>query len=154
MSPQPARPRRGLARIFGTLHTFFYRRGIGRRFQGAPAILLTTTGRKSGRPVTTPLLAQRDGDAFIVIASWGGADQHPSWWLNLLTNPAALVQDGDQEIRVRAGEVTDPTEKARLWRKMTAVYPGYDGYTRKTRRVIPLALLRPVQQDGRALSSG
>jgi deazaflavin-dependent oxidoreductase (nitroreductase family) len=114
-----------------------------------PAILLTTTGRKSGRPITTPLVAQRDGDALIVIASWGGADQHPSWWLNLLGNPVALVQDGEQKIQVRAVEVTDSAEKDRLWKKMTAVYPGYDGYTRKTKRVIPLALLRPINQDGR-----
>jgi deazaflavin-dependent oxidoreductase (nitroreductase family) len=112
-------------------------------------ILLTTTGRKSGKAITTPLNAQRDGDAFIVIASMGGADEHPSWWLNLLANPAALVRDGDQEIRVRAGEVTDSTEKTRLWKKMTDAYPAYDAYTRKTKRVIPLALLRPVQQNGR-----
>lgn len=157
MHAQPAPPRRRrppLARRLAAFHAFLYRRGIGRRFGRLPAILLITTGRKSGKPITTPLAAERDGDAFIVIASAGGAESHPSWWLNLLANPVARVQDGNQVIQVRAVEVTDSAEKDRLWKKMTALYRGYDGYTRKTTRVIPLALLRPMQPDGRPPGSG
>lgn len=138
------RLQRLLARAFRVLHVSLYRRGVGRRFLGAPAILLTTTGRRSGRAISTPLISVRDGDSFVVIASNGGADRHPVWWLNLLANPEATVEAGSETIRVRAQEVRDPAERERLWRKMTQVYSGYDGYTRRTARVIPLALLRPV----------
>jgi proline iminopeptidase len=89
-------------------------------------------------------MSVRDPEGFIVIASAGGADWHPGWWLNLKANPQALVQAGDEKIPVRAVEVTDPADRDRLWKKMTAVYKGYDGYTRKTNRLIPLALLKPV----------
>jgi F420H(2)-dependent quinone reductase len=133
-----------MMRSFNRLHNALYRRGLARRFPVGPAILLTTTGRKSGRPVTNPLMSVRDTEGFIVIGSAGGADWHPSWWLNLMANPDAVVQSGDERIRVRAVEVTDPQEKSRLWKKMTDVYKGYDGYTRKTKRVLPLGVLKPV----------
>jgi deazaflavin-dependent oxidoreductase (nitroreductase family) len=138
------RIRRLMNRGFRVLHAFLYRRGLARRFLGAPAVLVTTTGRKSGRAITTPLISVRDGASFVVIASNGGADRHPVWWLNLLSNPEAIVEAGSERIRVRAEEVSDPNERDRLWRKMAEVYPGYDGYTRKTKRIIPLALLRPI----------
>jgi len=120
-----------------------YRRGLARRLRGIPIILLTTTGRKSGRAITSPLVSVRDGDAFIIIASAGGANQHPSWWLNLVANPEAVVQADDATIKVRMEEVTDPVDKDRLWMRMAGVFPGYNGYQRKTARIIPLALLRP-----------
>ena len=111
----------------------------------AKVVLLTTTGRKSGKRITSPLNAGRDGDNFIVIASAGGADWHPSWWLNLKANPNAALQLDNQTIPVRMEEITEPTEKERLWKKMTETYPGYDNYIKKTSRVIPLAILRPVR---------
>jgi deazaflavin-dependent oxidoreductase (nitroreductase family) len=111
----------------------------------APVILVTTTGRKTGRLITTPLCSVREGDAFIVIASNGGRDWHPSWWLNLLSNPEATVEFASGRVRVRMEEVTDRAEKDRLWKKMTAVYAGYDGYTKKTSREVPLALLKVVR---------
>ena len=131
-------------RTFNGFHVFLYRRGIGRHFPAGTIVLLTTTGRKSGRPVTNPLMSVRDPEGFIVIASAGGADWHPSWWLNLQANPQAVVEDGNQKIPVRAVEVAEPAAKDRLWKKMTAVYKGYDGYTTKTSRQIPLALLKPL----------
>jgi F420H(2)-dependent quinone reductase len=141
---RPGRLQRWMWRSFSAIHVFLYRRGLGRHVPAEPTILLTSTGRKSGRPVTNPLLSIRDPEGFIVIASVGGADWHPSWWLNLKANPEAVVQSGDERIKVRAVEVTEPEAKDRLWKKMTAVYQGYDAYARKTQRVIPLALLKPV----------
>jgi deazaflavin-dependent oxidoreductase (nitroreductase family) len=141
---RPGAIARRMMRTFNGLHVFLYRRGIGRHFPAGPVVLLTTTGRKSGRPITSPIMSVRDPEGFIVIASAGGADWHPSWWLNLKANPRAVVEDGNQKIPVRAVEVTEPAAKDRLWKKMTAVYKGYDGYTRKTDRVIPLGLLKPV----------
>jgi deazaflavin-dependent oxidoreductase (nitroreductase family) len=90
------------------------------------------------------LNAGRDGENFIVIASAGGADWDPSWWLNLKANPNATVQLDNQTIPVRMEEIIDPAEKQRLWKKMTETYAGYDNYIKKTSRVIPLGILRPL----------
>ena len=111
---------------------------------GAPVLLLNTTGRKSGKRRTTPLVYATDGDDFILIASNGGAPRHHAWYLNLKAHPEATVEIGDREVLVRAEEVTDPEEKARLWQKMVEIYPGYDNYQRKTDREIPLLVLHPL----------
>jgi deazaflavin-dependent oxidoreductase (nitroreductase family) len=132
-------------RTVNQAHVALYRRGLARRMGKAKVVLLTTTGRKSGKRITSPLNAGRDGENFIVIASAGGADWHPSWWLNLKANPNATVQLDNETIPVRMEEITDPIEKQRLWKKMTETYPGYDNYTKKTSRVIPLGILRPVR---------
>ena len=149
-APRPNRLQRLIWRSVSGLHVFMYRRGLGRRFRATPTILLTTIGRKSGRATTTPLMSIRDPEGFVVIASAGGADWHPGWWLNLKARPQAIVQSGDEKITVHAVEVTEPEAKDRLWRKMTAVFSGYDGYKRKTQRVIPLALLKPVPKTSGA----
>ena len=110
---------------------------------GAPVLLLNTTGRKSGQRRTTPLLYLRDGEDFVVVASYGGAPRHPAWFLNLKANPETMAELGDREVRVRAEEA-NPEEKARLWPRLVEMYSGYEGYQSKTDREIPVVVLHPV----------
>ena len=133
-----------LAKVITRTHVALYRATggrIGGRFRGGSALLLTVTGRKSGRRRTTPLLYIRDGDAFVVAASNGGMDWEPAWWLNLKANPAAEVQVGPEVVRVRA-EPADPTERARLWPLMNRMFAGYDKYQQRVTREIALVKLR------------
>jgi deazaflavin-dependent oxidoreductase (nitroreductase family) len=126
------------------VHSFFYRRGMGRTAGPLPQVLLTTTGRKSGKPRTVALGALPQGDGWIVIGSFAGADVDPSWWLNLEANPQATLQVNDRVIDVRMQPITDEAEYARIWKEIVARAPNYAGYVRKTRRKIPLGRLRPV----------
>jgi deazaflavin-dependent oxidoreductase (nitroreductase family) len=128
------------------LHSFVYRATsgkIGGRMLGSPVLLLITTGRKSGRERTVPLLYLRDGENLVIVGSNGGAATHPDWWLNLRANPEAIVEVGDQKLRVRAKKA-DPEEKERLWPKLVAMYPSYEDYRRRTDREIPVVLLKPA----------
>jgi F420H(2)-dependent quinone reductase len=134
-----------MGRALNKTHSSVYRRSDGRVWGtmfGGPVLLLNTTGRKSGQRRTNPLLYVRDGEDFVVIASYGGAPKHPAWYLNLMATPDATVEVGDREFRVRAEEV-DGEEKARLWQKMVEMYPTYDSYQKKTDREIPLLVLHP-----------
>jgi len=133
----------GLSRLFMAAHTQVFRRTggkIGGQFRGAEMMLLTTTGRKSGEPRTTPLMCIRDGERFLAIASYGGDDRDPQWFKNLQARPEATVQVGGETIPVRASVAT-PEEKKALWPKAVAAYKGYDGYQRKTSRDIPVVIL-------------
>jgi deazaflavin-dependent oxidoreductase (nitroreductase family) len=106
---------------------------------------LTTTGRKSGRPHTVLLTSPvRDGDAIVVVASRGGADHHPAWFLNLRDAPDVEVAVGGKPKRPMRARVADPDERARLWPQVVAKYKGYGNYQAKTDREIPLVLLEPV----------
>jgi deazaflavin-dependent oxidoreductase (nitroreductase family) len=116
---------------------------LGGKMGKAPVLLLTTTGRKSGQPRTSPLFFQPDGDRLVIIASNGGSSRHPSWYLNLLANPDVTVELEGQSRQMRVRTASDD-ERARLWPAMQAVYKGYDGYQRKTERHIPLVILEPV----------
>jgi deazaflavin-dependent oxidoreductase (nitroreductase family) len=116
---------------------------LGGRAGKAPMLLLTVTGRKSGRPRTTPLVYLPDGDRRILIASFGGDDRHPQWYLNLQANPEATVQIGAETHRVRAATAT-AEEKAELWPRIVQIWPGYEGYQRKTERDIPVVILTPA----------
>jgi deazaflavin-dependent oxidoreductase (nitroreductase family) len=107
-----------------------------------PVLLLTTVGRKSGRPRTQPLAYTRARDGYAVIASKGGAAHHPLWYLNLQANPVAEVTVGRETQRVRARDA-DGDERERLWRQLADVYPGYDRYAQKTSRRIPVVVLEP-----------
>ena len=109
-----------------------------------PQILLTTTGRKTGKPHTVPLGAVREGDGWAVIASFNGADVHPNWWLNLVAHPEATIQVGDQSINVRMQEITNPEDRERIWNTAVSLVKRYANYAKKTGRVIPLGLLRPI----------
>jgi deazaflavin-dependent oxidoreductase (nitroreductase family) len=116
---------------------------VGYMWNGVPTLLLTTTGRKSGAPRTTPLIHGRDGDDYLVIASTGGAPQHPNWYRNLLADPSAHIQVQARHIDVTARTV-DEDEKARLWKIMTDLWPNYDVYQSRTDRVIPVVVLSPA----------
>jgi len=107
----------------------------------APMLLLTATGRKSGKPRTTPLLYVEDGDGFAVVASFGGAPEHPSWYRNLEKDPEVTLQIENRVISVTASTAT-PEEKKRLWPRLIAIYPDYDTYQQETTRDIPVVLLR------------
>lgn len=137
---------RRAVRAFTATNTALYRRTGGRvggRLGVVPLLLLTVTGRKSGREHTAPLGYATDGDALIVAASSGGAPKHPVWWLNLQASGTATVQVGREMFAVRAEEITEPAERERLWAKLVAVYPGYADYARATTRRIPVIALRP-----------
>ncbi len=147
-STAPAKRPRGMGRtmlrVGGTIHRFMYRRGLARKMGQMQQVLLTTTGRKSGKPHTVPLGAIREGDGWVVIASFGGADVDPSWWLNMKANPDVTVQVNDQVIKARMQEITDPADRERIWNTVVSTMKGYANYPKKTSRVIPLGLLRPV----------
>jgi deazaflavin-dependent oxidoreductase (nitroreductase family) len=133
-------------RILGGLHTGVYRltgNKIGGQVGKMPILLLTTTGRKSGKARTQPLAYTRVGEGYAVIASKGGADQHPFWYLNLRANPLAEVTVGGETRKVRARDA-EGEERDRLWNQMTDVYPGYDRYAQKTSRRIPVIVLEPT----------
>jgi deazaflavin-dependent oxidoreductase (nitroreductase family) len=120
-----------------------YRRSggkVGGTMFGAPLLLLTTVGRKSGRSWTVPVMYQTDGDRWVIIASNGGKPTQPAWWLNLRSQPEASVQIGRETYPVTAVEAAGE-ERERLWRRMADMYKGYDGYARKTTRRIPVVLL-------------
>ena len=128
------------------LHSFVYRATNGRvggRIVGGPVLLLTTTGRKSGRERTVPLLYLEDGEDMIIVGSNGGTATHPAWWLNLTANPEAAVEVGGRRVRVRAEEAS-PGEKERLWPRLVKMYRGYEGYRRRTDREIPVVILRLI----------
>ena len=143
-------PARLALKLGSGAHAGVYRATGGKlfgRIGKSPILLLNTVGRKSGRKRTSPLLYVMDGEDFVIIASKGGAPTHPAWYLNLKANPDATVEVGDREVRVKAQEV-DSEEKVRLWQKMVEMYSAYDDYQSKTKREIPLLLLRPVEGGG------
>jgi len=103
-------------------------------------LLLTTTGRRTGRKRTTPVLYVKDGNRLAIVASNGGRDQSPSWWTNLRFNPLGEVQIKGERWPVKAERARD-LEKSRLWPLLAKMYPAYDDYQRKTRREIPVVIL-------------
>ncbi|WP_030171647.1 nitroreductase family deazaflavin-dependent oxidoreductase [Spirillospora albida] len=129
--------------LFGKEHVERYRATGGREghdWQGTTTLLLTTKGRRTGEPRTTPLIYQRAGDDYLVVASKGGADEPPLWYLNLQADPEVGVQVMDDEFTARARTAT-PEEKPAYWAKMTAAWPDYDEYQQKTDREIPVVVL-------------
>ena len=112
-------------------------------FKGAPILLLTTTGAKSGSSYTTPLAYTRDGDRYVIIASKGGAPTNPAWYHNLVANPVTTVEVGSEEFDVRATEAKGE-ERDRLYDAQAALMPGFAEYQRKTSRRIPVMVLERV----------
>lgn len=98
----------------------------------------------SGKERTTPLIYRADGDAWVVVASRGGAPDHPDWYKNLESHPEATIQIRRDTIPVRA-ETATGSERSRLWRLMTEVWPAYDDYQQKTERQIPVVVFRRRQ---------
>jgi deazaflavin-dependent oxidoreductase (nitroreductase family) len=135
-----------LQRLVTTFHTLVYRLSggkIGGTVLGCPVLLLTTIGRRTGLPRTAPLLYLPDGQNVVLVASNGGTDKHPTWWLNLESHPRALVEIGGRRVLMRAEEA-GPAERARLWPLVVAMYRGYEQYQARTPRQIPLAVLHPL----------
>lgn len=116
---------------------------VGSKFGKASVLLLTTTGRKSGKQRTTPLIYVEDGNSVAVVASNGGRDAAPLWWRNLQAMPEATIRTKGAARKVRAARAT-AEEQARLWPMLTAVYPDYDVYKTRTTREIPVVILSPA----------
>ena len=132
-------------KVLGTIHRGLYRASggkLGRTFFGSPVLLLTTTGRKTGRPRTWPLSYLYEG-TLIVIAANGGQPNHPAWYLNLRANPHVSVQLGNQTHAMIA-QTAEGDFRARLWSHAIREYPAYEEYQRKTDREIPVVILRPA----------
>ena len=110
------------------------------QFAGAPLLLLTTTGAKSGQPRTAPVAYTADGDRLLVIASKGGAPTHPDWYHNLVANPEVTVEVGTETFPARA-TVPDGEERDRLFNQMAAQMAGFTDYQRNTTRRIPVVVL-------------
>ncbi len=129
--------------LFGAEHVRVYCETGGERgyrWRGATVLLLTTVGRSSGEPRTTPLIHRTDGERWIVVASKGGAPANPSWYENLLANPEATIEVRDQTVPVRASTAAGE-ERARLWSLMAEAWPAYDDYQARTEREIPVVVL-------------
>ncbi len=112
----------------------------GHDWQGTTVLLLTTTGRRTGQLRTLPLIYQKHGDDHLVVASKGGSDEPPAWYLNLEANPEVEVQVHGDRFTARARTAT-AAEKPELWEIMTATWPAYDEYQTKTDRDIPVVVL-------------
>ena len=112
--------------------------------RGVPVIVLTTRGRKTGALRKTPLMRVADDDKYAVVASLGGAPEHPVWYLNLLADPVVTLQDKAVKKRYRA-HTASGEERAQWWARATAVWPDYDNYQTKTDREIPIVILEPLE---------
>ncbi|MGW7530262.1 nitroreductase family deazaflavin-dependent oxidoreductase [Streptomyces sp. NPDC054783] len=114
----------------------------GHDWKGAETLLLTTVGRRSGLPRRTVVIYGRHQDAYVVVASNLGADNHPDWYLNLQQHPTALIQVRDQQFTVQARTATSE-EHLLLWKLMSGLWPAYDTYQQSTQRPIPTVILQP-----------
>jgi deazaflavin-dependent oxidoreductase (nitroreductase family) len=130
--------------LFGKEHVERYQATDGEEGyiwrNGVTVLILTTTGRRTGKQRSTPLIFRQHGDDCLVVASKGGADQPPEWYLNLQANPRVQVQIKGDKFAARARTAT-PEEKPQLWREMTEIWPEYDEYQTKTEREIPVVVL-------------
>jgi deazaflavin-dependent oxidoreductase (nitroreductase family) len=137
---------RALGRVAASLHTRLYRASDGRlggTAKGVPLALLTTRGRKSGRPYTWPVGYVVDGDNLLLVASAGGAPRNPGWYYNLRANPDVSIQIGQRTRRMIA-EPLSGAARATYWEGVLQQHPVFAGYQRKVRREIPVVLLRPA----------
>lgn len=112
----------------------------GHLYHGMPTLLLTTRGRRSGKLRRTALIYGQDGDRYLLVASNGGAPHHPAWCLNLIAHPEVDLQVGPETFAARA-RLASADEKPPLWRRMTALFPLYDGYQAKAGRDIPVVIV-------------
>jgi deazaflavin-dependent oxidoreductase (nitroreductase family) len=130
--------------LFGEEHVERYRETDGEEghdWQNTTVLILTSTGRRTGKQRSTPLIYQEYGDDYLVVASKGGSDQPPAWYLNLLDTPEVEVQVRGDRFEARA-RVADTQEKPGMWKTMAAAWPPYDDYQRKTTREIPVVVLQ------------
>jgi deazaflavin-dependent oxidoreductase (nitroreductase family) len=121
---------------------------LGWRAGGMPVLELTTTGRRSGQPRTVMLTSPlQEGDALVIVASRGGDDRHPAWFLNLRDHPDVEVALAGEPKRSMRARVATPRKRAALWPRVTAAHKRYAGYQAKTEREIPLVLLEPADDN-------
>jgi F420H(2)-dependent quinone reductase len=140
------RLRRSVIRALSRIHAVLYRISGGRllgRLAGMPVLLLTTTGRRSGKRRTATLTYFRHGADLVVIGSFGGSNLPPGWWLNLQREPRASVLIGRTTSKVTARPAT-AEEHDLLWPRVTETHPGYASYQERTARPIPIVLLTPL----------
>jgi len=131
----------------GRVHAWLYRLtsgAIGHRAGGLRNLLLTTTGRRSGERRTVPLTYMADRNRYVLVASNGGSDRHPAWWLNLQRTPRATIQVGGQALEVVAHRA-EGAEHGDLWPRLKAMNPFYAQYEQITAREIPVVVLEPVR---------
>jgi deazaflavin-dependent oxidoreductase (nitroreductase family) len=133
-----------MTQLFGEEHVRRYQETDGEEGyewrEGSPILLLTMTGRKSGKEYTTPLIFGRDGDNYVIVASQGGTPEHPDWYLNLVEHPEVGLQVKADKFQARA-RTAEGEERERLWRMMNEIWPHYDEYQTKTDREIPVVVL-------------
>ncbi len=133
-------------RIANSLHVELYRMSGGKfanRIANLPILLITTSGRKSGKPRTNPIVYIQDGQDYLVSASTGGMDWHPSWYFNLMNKPAAKIRVGDKIVNVKA-IITVGDDRSRLYERFKAASSNFVKYEQGTSRVIPVIRLIPV----------
>jgi proline iminopeptidase len=130
--------------LFGEEHVQRYRDTDGEEGhiwrEGSTILLLTTTGRKTGKPTTTPLIYDLDGDNPVIVASKGGAPEHPGWYRNILAHPHVEVQIKSEKFHAHP-RTAEGAERERLWKQMNRMWPHYDEYQKKTDREIPVVVL-------------
>ncbi len=139
-----------LRRIFVRVHVLLYRltRGrLGGSWGKAPILLLTTTGRRTGRQRTTPLLYLNLHPHFAVVATNDGAPRHPAWYMNLLANPVARVQADRHRFPITA-RCASPEERAAIWPRLVALYPNYERDQQRTTRKLPIVILEQAARTG------
>jgi deazaflavin-dependent oxidoreductase (nitroreductase family) len=139
-------PPKGMIRFFTGLNVLIYRLSGGRlmnRLEGAPICLVTMTGRKSGRKKTIALMYTPHGEDVLLVASLGGAPQHPVWYYNLKAHPRIQIQAGRLRRTMLAREAT-PEEKRTLWPVVVANYRSFEAYQQRTARAIPLFICSPA----------
>ncbi len=140
--------RRRQIRWFGRFHAWGYEASGGRwgaKLGGLPMLLLHTVGHKSGQPRRSPLLYMEEGGELVIVASFYGSPGHPAWYRNLLAKPDCEVRVGKRRFPARA-RTADAEERARLWPKLVAHYPGYAAYQERTDREIPVVVLAPSSE--------
>ena len=139
--------RQDASHLFGEEHVRSYRETDGELGhdwrEGSSVLLLTTVGRRSGQPRTTPLIYGTEGDAFVIVASNGGSDEPPGWYANLAEKSDVEVQVLDDRFQAR-GRTATADERPRLWERMLGHWPHYDEYQRSTSREIPVVVLERV----------
>jgi deazaflavin-dependent oxidoreductase (nitroreductase family) len=119
--------------------------GFTLRDTGLPVIIVTNRGKKTGAIRKTPLMRVVDGNNYILVASQGGAPQHPLWYHNLKTDPTVEIRDQAEVYPMKAREITDPVERERLWSIAVQAFPPYQDYQKKTDRLIPVFLAEPIK---------
>ena len=122
---------------------------VGGQFAGAPMVLLTAKGAKSGQTRTSPLVYTTDGDSYVIIASKGGAPTNPDWYYNVIANPDVTLEIGTETFPARATAYAEGAERDRLFNQMAAKMPGFAEYQRNTSRTIPVVVLERVADEAR-----